>query len=254
MRLSAMKILDSDTLTIMIDVENTGKVDAKEIVQIYVQPPKSVLYKAQKELKGFAKIALKKGETGTVTIKLNKRSFAYYNTNICDWHVESGTYTILAASSTRDIRLTAEVKITSSAPDTAVPDYQTAAPAYYQLQQEGIDVSQASFEAVYGAKMRVIQPVVKGCFDMNSSIAEVNHGFAGKIFVHIVSRKFMLMNSKESREDQTRMVKAMFNDLPLRTLVSFSNGTFTFASLDGLLLIMNGHWLKGLWALLTKRN
>ena len=67
-----------------------------------------------RELKGFAKVSCKPGETETVTFTLDKRSFAYYNTRIMDWHVTSGKYRIAIGASSRDSRLEKEIAVEST--------------------------------------------------------------------------------------------------------------------------------------------
>ena len=105
---------DTDTLTVSVNVRNTGKVKGKEVVQLYVGVPESHTIRPVKELRGFEKIELEPGEEKTVTFTLAKRAFAYYRTNISDWYVESGDYTIMAAKSSRDIACTATVNVTST--------------------------------------------------------------------------------------------------------------------------------------------
>ena len=63
----------------------------------------------EKELKDFIKIELQPGERKTVTFRLDKRAFSYYNEELGDWYAPNGKYDIMIASSSRDIRLTAEV-------------------------------------------------------------------------------------------------------------------------------------------------
>ena len=107
------EINDKQTLEVSFKVKNTGNLTGKEIAQLYVSKPETKLIRAPKELKGFAKVALEPGEEKTITIKLNQRSFAYYNTKIKDWHVESGAYEIQIGASSDDIRLSTSVNITS---------------------------------------------------------------------------------------------------------------------------------------------
>ena len=71
-----------------------------------------------KELKGYEKVSLNPGETKTVTMTLDKRSFAWYNTDLHDWYAATGTYKILIGASSRDIRLTRDIHLTST---TALP-------------------------------------------------------------------------------------------------------------------------------------
>ena len=105
---------DTDTLTVSVNVRNTGKVKGKEVVQLYVGMPESHTIRPVKELRGFEKVELEPGEEKTVTFTLAKRAFAYYRTDISDWYIESGDYTIMAAKSSRDIACTATVNVTST--------------------------------------------------------------------------------------------------------------------------------------------
>jgi len=116
MRLSASSIKDSEALTVTADITNTGKIAGKEIVQLYVgqKEKDDRLIRADKELKDFAKVALAPGETKTVTFVLDKSAFAYYNTEISDWHVLTGTYKIMLGRSSRDIAASAEVTACST--------------------------------------------------------------------------------------------------------------------------------------------
>ncbi|MFK4302839.1 beta-glucosidase [Paenibacillus sp. RC254] len=93
---------ETETLTVSVDVTNTGKVEGKEVVQLYVAPHKGVIIRPVKELKGFAKISLNPGETKTTTFVLDKRSFAYWNIQLNGWHVESGKYDIVIGKNARD--------------------------------------------------------------------------------------------------------------------------------------------------------
>ena len=103
LKTSADTIKDTDVLTVKVDVTNTGDVAGKEVVQLYVGDKVSSVIRPVKELKGFEKVALNPGETKTVSFNLGKRAFAYYNTEIKDWHVETGEFDILIGKSSRDI-------------------------------------------------------------------------------------------------------------------------------------------------------
>ncbi len=113
LRLDKTKMKDTDTLAVSVDVTNTGSVFGKEVVQLYVAPPKGTIVRPIRELKGFEKVALNPGETKTITFTLSKRSFAYWNTRLNDWHVESGKYAIQIGKSAHDIVLEEKVEIIS---------------------------------------------------------------------------------------------------------------------------------------------
>ena len=104
---------EKDTLTVSVDVTNTGTVAGKEVVQLYVKDCTGSAIRPEKELKGFEKVSLNPGETKTVTLELDKRSFAWYNTTLHDWFAASGEYKILIGASSRDICLEGTVHMNS---------------------------------------------------------------------------------------------------------------------------------------------
>ncbi|PNR87194.1 glycosyl hydrolase family 3 [Petrotoga sp. 9T1HF07.CasAA.8.2] len=108
------EINDNETLNVKVKVKNTGNMRGKEIIQLYVKDIESRVNRPEKELKGFEKIQLEPGEEKTVNFKLDKRAFAYYNTEINDWHVESGEFEILVGKSSKDIILKETVKVNST--------------------------------------------------------------------------------------------------------------------------------------------
>lgn len=118
-------IKETDEIVVSADITNTGNCDGAEIVQLYIKNPVVYEIRPEKELRDFAKVFLKAGETKTVTFTLNARSFSYYETRIHDWYAESGDYEILLASSSRDIRLQDTVSITGSKKIPFVADHIT---------------------------------------------------------------------------------------------------------------------------------
>ncbi|MDR1560149.1 MAG: glycoside hydrolase family 3 C-terminal domain-containing protein [Clostridiales bacterium] len=114
LRLSNANIKDTETLTVSVDVANTGGREGKETVQLYVSDHTNTAVRPLKELKGFAKLSLKPGEKKTAEFTLSKRAFAWYNEAISDWYCASGEYEILIGASSRDIRLSAKLNIEST--------------------------------------------------------------------------------------------------------------------------------------------
>lgn len=129
LKLSKTAFKDSDGAEVSVTIKNTGKVAGKEIVQLYVSDKTGVEIRPEKELKGFEKVSLAAGESKTVTFKIDKRSFAYWNTDTKEWYAPSGKYEILVGASSRDIRLKADVDVTASSkkaftitPQTTISD------------------------------------------------------------------------------------------------------------------------------------
>lgn len=114
LRIDKESMKDTDTMTVSVDVTNTGKMAGKEVVQLYVADKESTAIRPVKELRDFAKVELAPGETKTVSFTLGKRAFAYYSVKLHDWHVETGEFDIMIGQSSRDIVLTKTVTVEST--------------------------------------------------------------------------------------------------------------------------------------------
>ncbi|MEK3923985.1 MULTISPECIES: beta-glucosidase family protein [Paenibacillus] len=121
LKVDRTELTDQDEVNVQVRVTNTGDRAGKEIIQLYVSDVESTVIRPVRELKAFAKLALEPGESKVVSFTLNKRSFAYYNVNMKDWHVETGEFDIQVGSSSRDIHVHARVNVESTA--TFLPTY-----------------------------------------------------------------------------------------------------------------------------------
>jgi beta-glucosidase len=93
-------------VSVSLTVKNTGKVAGAEVVQIYVKDNESSLERPEKELKAFEKVFLQAGESKNITVKLEESAFQFFHDEKKQWILEPGVFTILAGSSSRDIKQT----------------------------------------------------------------------------------------------------------------------------------------------------
>ena len=114
LQVSSYEITDQETVTVTVTATNTGKCAGKTVVQLYVGDVVSNAIRPVRELKGFEKVELQPGESKEVSFVLDKRSFAYWNDQIKDWHVETGDFLIEIGQSSRDICLTETIKVNST--------------------------------------------------------------------------------------------------------------------------------------------
>lgn len=105
---------DNELLEVKVNVKNIGNMTGKEIIQLYVRDVESTVIRPEKELKAFEKVELQPGEEKSISFKLDKRAFAYYNVEIKDWHVETGDFEILVGSSSKNILLKEVVRVNST--------------------------------------------------------------------------------------------------------------------------------------------
>jgi beta-glucosidase len=93
------------SVTVSVDVKNTGKRDGSEVVQLYVQHPQSKVERPLKELRGFQRVSLKAGETKTVGIPLKAETLAWWNEKDHRWEVEKAPIRVSVGPSSADLKL-----------------------------------------------------------------------------------------------------------------------------------------------------
>jgi beta-glucosidase len=94
-----------DGVDVTLTVTNTGNFDAAEVVQIYVGEDNPCVARPAKELKGYDKVFIPKGESAVVNVRLPESAFAFYDVDIHDWRINPGTFTIMVGASSQDIKL-----------------------------------------------------------------------------------------------------------------------------------------------------
>ena len=172
LKFSADSIKDTDTVTVSFKVKNTGDCDGAEIAQVYVADKESTIFRPVKELRAFKKVFLKAGEEQEISVELSKRAFAFYNIELGDWMVETGEFGILVGASSRDIKLSADITVTSTV-DAVIPDYRESAPAYYTTDIDGMKGEQ--FEAIYGKKLPSPEPDTTKKIDIYCCLNDARH-------------------------------------------------------------------------------
>jgi beta-glucosidase len=100
---------------VSFNVTNTGKRAGAEVAQVYVSDSHASVPRPVKELKGFAKVSLKPGETRRVTVPLDVRSLAYYDVDGHQWRAEAGTFQVQVGRSSQQIELTAPLVLRQTA-------------------------------------------------------------------------------------------------------------------------------------------
>ena len=195
------QVKDNEEVVVTVDVKNIGAIAGKEVVQLYISDLESTVIRPVKELKEFAKINLEAGETKTVTFHLDQRAFAYFNTQINDWHVESGTFDIQIGKSSRDIVLSKTIFVEST----------VELPKKYHMNTTIGDINKDPFAKQF------LKPVLDACtmLDVNCTQGE----------------------GLGSAADE--MNQSMMNFLPLRAVLSFCDGTINHDDIQAAVDKMN---------------
>ncbi len=115
LRVSKEAMEDTENVDVTVCVKNTGTVAGKALVQLYVAADVAdEVVRAARELRGFAKVELAPGEAKDVTITLDKRAFAYWNTEIHDWLAATGNYKIQIGTDADTMVLEQTIAVTAT--------------------------------------------------------------------------------------------------------------------------------------------
>jgi beta-glucosidase len=99
LRFSASNLSENATITVRVDVTNTGARLGSEVVQLYVSHIGSMVPRPRKELKGFTRVFLRPSQTKTVEIPLRSEDLAYWDQERSRWHLEQGSVMVMAGGS-----------------------------------------------------------------------------------------------------------------------------------------------------------
>lgn len=211
-------------------VKNTGDVAGSEIAQVYVGKAQSKVFRVPKELKGFVKVYLEPGEEKKLSVELDDRAFAFWNTATNGWCVESGEYNILVGASSRDIRLEAVVKMKSEDDETIV-DLRESAGVYFD--GDPARAREDDFKVIYGGEFRLAPEIT--AYSMNNSIDRCKDKGLAKVIYNTVD---LAMKPKGGIGGD--MMANTIMQTPVRNYVAMSGGLFNEDMADGLLKIFDG--------------
>lgn len=229
-KLKKKNLTKGEGAKVTFTIKNTGDVAGSEIAQVYVAKPESKIFRAPKELKGFVKIHLDPGEEKKVSVELDDRAFAFWNTATEDWSVESGEYKILVGASSRDIRLEAAAKMKSEDDETIV-DLRESAGVYFD--GDPARAREDDFKVIYGGEFKLAPEITSD--SLNNSIERSKDKGLAKFIYNTVD-----LAMKPKGGVGSSMITNTIMQTPIRNYVSMSNGLFTEDMADGLLKVFEG--------------
>ena len=236
-------------------IKNTGAFDGAEAAQLYVGKKDGKGFRPAKELKGFKKVFVKAGESATVTIPFDDKTFRYFNVKTNKWEVEEGEYQLYIGASSADIRLTASVKRQGTT--DVLPYDSSALPSYYS--GKVANVGDEEFTALLGREIpkpgynfsnkRKTRMVIHE----NCTIADLRYSkrWVGRAFSGIIRFAIKLLKAFGNRTLANTLVMGVLHQ-PVRGLAKF--GGMSRRQMEGLLLMFNGHFFKGVGRFLSKEK
>lgn len=228
--------LKADKDKVALTVTNTGSCAGAEIVQLYVSKPDAKVFRPAQELKGFAKVFLKAGESKTVTIPLDDKAFRYWNVKTDGWEIEGGRYELRVGASSEDIRLCGEVTVEG----TCAPDPYTGKAMPHYQSGEVCSVTDAEFEALLGHPI----PESRVKIDRNMTLGELGHSRSPLGWlVSAVLNGLLRRSIQQGKPDLNIMFQY---NMPLRALAKMTGGAISMGMVEGIVMEARGFWIIGL--------
>jgi beta-glucosidase len=103
LKLDKASITENQKIKVSVDVKNTGNYDGEEVVQLYIRDLVGSVARPVKELKGFEKVLIRKGETKTVNFEIGVEDLKFYNTDL-KWVAEKGDFQVMVGTNSDDVK------------------------------------------------------------------------------------------------------------------------------------------------------
>lgn len=241
------KNLVVDNSGVKFEITNTGNVDGKEIAQLYVGLKGSAIIRPLKELKGFVKVFLKAGETKKVSIPFDDKTFRYFNTATNKWEIENGVYDLYVAASIDDVRLVGSINQIGTT--NTVPYNKEDLPHYFEGKLR--DIPDEEFRTLLGHDIpNGALPFYKKnrmVIDYNTTFSELRYSkrWIGRLVGKAIPWFTRVLRKMGNRVLANTLVMGVVHQ-PMRGMSRFSGGGLRMSQLDGLIMIFNGHFWKGL--------
>jgi len=231
---------------VQFELKNIGHMEAKEVTQLYIGKKDTKILRPYKELKGFVKESLVVGQTKSVHIPFDEYSFRFFNAKTNQFEIEDGIYEIYIGSSVEDIHLEGSITIQGTMRElpydiSLLKTYQSFHVSKIPDQEFEMllerKIPDAHFK--YYKKNRMV-------VDYNTTVQQLRYsrGWSGRFFAWGVRFGYKFMKMIGQKKIANIMQMALYHN-PMRNMSRLTGGALTWGQLDGMILMFNGHFFKG---------
>ena len=233
----AYSALEVDEKGVQLTVTNVGERDGAEVVQLYVGFPDSVVFRPQKELKGFQKVFLKAGESKRVHIPFDDKTFRYWNVKTGQWEIEEGEYLLMVGASVSDIWLSGKLWVAGTTKE--IPYEKKKLPSYYSGRISNVGAEE--FEVLLGHP--VPDGKWKGELGINDAICQMY--YAKSRLARLVYRILTDKIKKSEGKSKPDLNLLFIYNMPFRGIAKMTGGAASMEMARGIVDMVNGKWLSG---------
>lgn len=235
-------------------IKNSGLIKGKEVAELYIRKKNSNIFRPEAELKGFIKVELDSNEEKEVEILFDEYTFRYFNQVTDKFEIEEGEYTILIGSSSIDIKLHSAISIMGT---TIVAPYcKEQLINYYKGEVSNIDNEEFSNLLGYGYVDKKLSFVKKNriIVDVNTTVCDLRYskGWTGRLFSGAIRFAINLLRILGNKSLSNTLIMGVYYN-PMRGLSRMSGGMISWNQLEGLIVMFNGKFFKGLKKFFSKK-
>jgi beta-glucosidase len=205
---------------------------------LYVGLPNAAVFRPEKELKGFKKVFLKKGESKKVEILFDDKTFRYFNVKTNSWEVEEGDYEIKIGGSSADIRLTATCHRQGTTP--LLPYSREKTESYYT--GKVTNVSDAEFKELLGSE--IPDGKWSGELSVNDAFCQMYYAKSG--LARFAYKRLIAMRKRADESGKPDLNTLFIYNMPFRAVAKMTGGVVDMDMVRGIVKIVNGHFFSGI--------
>jgi beta-glucosidase len=243
--------IEVDQYGVTFDLTNSGGVAGMEVAQLYVGCHSKEIFRPKKELKGFTKVFINAGQTKTITIPFDDKTFRYFNVKTNRWEIEGAEYDIMVGASSVDIRLMKTIMIEgTSAPN---PYDKEQLPAYYSGNVSNVSIQE--FEKLLGHSVPAPTWDKTKPLGYNDSISQCQYArsWIARLAYHILVFANWYLIKRGKRNLSNTVIMSIYH-MPFRGIARQTGGVINMPMLDGILMVVNGHFFQGLRLFLREKR
>ncbi len=235
--------IEVDKRGVSFTITNVADFNGAEVAQLYVGMNNSAIFRPAKELKGFIKVYLKSGECKKVFIPFDDKTFRYYNVKTKKFEIESGMYTIMVGSSSRDIRLQTSYNVAGT--DAPIPYNLKDLPNYFSGEVKNI--SDKEFCKLLG------RPIPQAKWDKKRELIEKDNlsqlSYAKSSVAHFAYNIIDGMRIRAEKKGKPDLNALFIYNLTFEGIAKMSDGNVDKSMVKSILTMANGHFFKGIFSL-----
>ncbi|MCR5716448.1 MAG: glycoside hydrolase family 3 C-terminal domain-containing protein [Lachnospiraceae bacterium] len=224
-------------------LKNTGTVDGAEVAQLYVSLPEAKVFRADRELKGFAKVFLKAGESKEVTIPFDDKTFRYWNVKTNSWEIEGGTYQIMIGANLLDIRLEESFAVEGTTQE--YPYHTDKLPHYYSGEIQ--EVGDAEYTELLGHS--IPDGSWSGNLGMNDAFCQMYYAKSG--LARFIYQRLTAMKKKSDDSGIPDLNILFIYNMPFRAMAKMTGGAVDMKMAEAMVRLVNGKFFSGLGGIIS---